>query len=63
MTTYNRVTTSIEAVRGGYRVRIRYWSDEHNEFREEISARHWNSAAAAEQAAVSVAHEIQSKLL
>lgn len=63
MTTYNRVTTSIERTVGGYRVRIRYWSDEHAEFREEVSRRRWNSAAEAQQAAVSVAHEVQGKLL
>lgn len=63
MTTFNRITTSIErAPRGGFRIRIRYWSTEHQDAKYEVSQRTFASASAAEDAAVRVAHAVRERL-
>ena len=67
MTTFNRISTSIEEIargpfRGGFRIRIRYWSSEHPEFKEEVSRRVFTSPIEAETMAVAVAHDLREKL-
>lgn len=64
MTTFNRITTSIEFAGPveGYRIRIRYWSCDHQEFKEELSTRRFWSADAAERVAVRVAHDLRERL-
>ena len=63
MTVYNRITTSIEqAARGGFRIRIRYWSTEHDESSYELSRRVFASPIEAEDVAVRVARAIRERL-
>lgn len=61
--TFNRITTSIEqAAGGGFRIRIRYWSSEHPEAKEELSRRVFASPIEAEDTAVRVAHALRERL-
>lgn len=63
MTTFNRITTSIEqGTRGGFRIRIRYWSSEHPDVKEEVSRRIFDSPIEAEETAVRVAHALRERL-
>jgi hypothetical protein len=63
VTTFNRITTSIEqGPRGGFRIRIRYWSTEHWEANEELSQRIFASPIEAEDTAVRVAHALRERL-
>jgi hypothetical protein len=63
VTIFNRITTSIEqAARGGFRIRIRYWSTEHQEAKEELSRRVFTSPIEAEDTAVRVAHSLRERL-
>lgn len=62
MTTFNRITTSIEQHRVGFRIRIRYWSTEHEEVHQELSTRVFHSPIEAEDVAVRVAHSLRERL-
>jgi len=63
VTTFNRITTSIEQARGGgFRIRIRYWSTEHQQVQYELSQRVFGSPIEAEDMAVRVAHSLRERL-
>lgn len=63
MTTFNRITSSIEQLpTGWFRIRLRYWCTDHEEFKEEVSARVFASPIEAEQVAIEVAHRVKERL-
>lgn len=63
MTTFNRITTGIEETgRGWFRIRIRYWSTEHEETKDELSRRVFASPVEAEETAVAVARALRERL-
>ena len=63
MTTFNRITSSIEeGPRGWYRIRLRYWSSDHPETMEEVSRRMFTSPVEAEEMAIRVTRAVRERL-